>query len=210
MQISYFGLTSFKITSKDKTIITDPFDKSTGLNPPRGNADILILSEKDNPTYSYTQSISGEPFIVDGPGEYDIKEISINAGPVKLKSGEVQTVYLMEVEGITILDLGHIKKFDFTEEELEGFGNIDVLLIPIGGHSAMDYEDAAKATNLLEPKFVIPTHYKIAGLSIEADTEEKFIKEIGAGTAERMEKLVLKKKELPEEGTKLVILEPLR
>ncbi len=79
MQITYFGLSSFKITSKDRVAITDPFDKSSGLVPPRGAADLVFLSEKTNDLYSATSGISGDPFIVDGPGEYDVKDFAINA-----------------------------------------------------------------------------------------------------------------------------------
>ena len=209
MQISYFGLTSFKLTSKDKTTILDPFDKSTGLMPPRGNADLIILSEKNNPTYSFTQSISGDPFIVDGPGEYDVKETAINAIPIMYKDGRVITIYLISIEGLTILNLAHIPTLDLSESELEDIGSVDILLLPIGGEGVMDYEDAARAVNKFEPKIVIPTHYETTGLKIKAASEEKFLKELGA-KAETMEKLNIKKKELPEEGTKIILLEPLR
>src|SRR4051812_27978541 len=138
MQISYFGLSSFKITSKENTLITDPFDKSTGLTPPRGGADLITLSAAENETYSYTQSITGEPFIVDGPGEYDVKEHTITGIPVKQDDGKYITAYLIESEGIRILDLGHIKKLNISQEELEDLGDVDVLLVPVGGNEVMD------------------------------------------------------------------------
>lgn len=209
MQISYFGLTSFKLTSKDTVSIIDPFDKSTGLVPPRGNADLLILSDKNNPAYSYTQSISGDPFVIDSPGEYDVKGHTITGIPVKDKAGNVITIYLIELEGIKILTLSHIKDLNLKEEELEDIGEVDILLVPVGGKSVMEYDDAAKAVNLIEPKIVIPTHYKISGLEVDAASAEKFLKELG-GKSESMEKLVIKKKELPAEGMKVIVLEPLR
>lgn len=209
MQISYFGLTSFKLSSKDIVSIIDPFDKSTGLVPPRGNADLLILSDKTNPSYSYTQSISGEPFVIDSAGEYDVKGHTITGIPVKDKDGKVITIYLIELEGIKILTLSHIKELALGQDELEDIGEVDILLIPVGGKSVMEYDDAAKAVNLIEPKIVIPSHYKISGLDVEAASEEKFLKELG-GKSETMEKLVIKKKELPVEGIRVIVLEPLR
>lgn len=212
MQISYFGLSSFKITSKDHASILDPFSKESGLTPPRGNADVLILSEKDNELYSYTQSISGTPFMVDGPGEYDVKDHVISGIPIRNKStGKVVTIYLIEVEGIKILNLAHIKKLELTEDELEDLGDVDILIIPVGGEDVLDYEDAAKTVNLIEPKIVIPSHYKISGLKVDAQSEEKFLKQMG-GKFEKMEKLSIKKKELPTEdqSIKVIVLEPLR
>ena len=77
MQIQYFGLSSFKFTTKQATIVTDPFDKKSGLTPPRGNADILVLADKQNLLYSSSSGLSGSPFHVIDPGEYDIKSVSI-------------------------------------------------------------------------------------------------------------------------------------
>jgi L-ascorbate metabolism protein UlaG (beta-lactamase superfamily) len=210
MQIQYFGLTSFKITTKDRTLIIDPFGKESGLIPPRGNADLVILSEEANPLYSYSQSLSGDPFIVDGPGEYDVRDHAIDGIPIQDKETKrIITAYLIETEGIRILDLAHIKKLDISQDELEDLGDIDILFVPIGGGDVMDYETAAKAVNLVEPKIVIPTHYKISGLKVEAETEEKFLKELGS-KFEKMDKLNIKKKDLVQENVQVILLEPLR
>ncbi|MDB4939742.1 MAG: Zn-dependent hydrolase of the beta-lactamase fold-like protein [Candidatus Doudnabacteria bacterium] len=210
MQIQYFGLSSFKFSSKDTTSILDPFSKESGLTPPRGNADLLILSEKDNELYSYSSSISGEPFIVDGPGEYDVKEHTITGIPVKDKDGKVITIYLIELEGIKILFMAHIKKLALTQDEIEDIGEVDILLIPIGGGDVLEYDEAAKTVNFIEPKIVIPMHYKMNGLKIDAASEEKFLKEMG-GKAETMEKLSIKKKEFVADAPiRVIVLEPLR
>ncbi len=211
MQIQYFGLSSFKLSSKEVTSIIDPFSKESGLTPPRGNADLLILSEKDNELYSYASSISGEPFIVDGPGEYDVKEHTITGIPVKTEDGKVITIYLIELEGIKILHMAHIKKLALSKDEIEDIGSVDILLVPVGGESVLDSDEAAKTVNFIEPRIVIPMHYKMEGLKIKADAEQKFLKELG-GKEERLEKLIIKKKDLPAEDapTKVIVLEPLR
>ena len=210
MQIQYFGLTSFKITTKDKVLILDPFGKETGLTPPRGNADLVVLSEDNNPTYSYTQGISGEPFIVNGPGEYDVRDHAIDGIPIQDKATKkVITAYLIQTEGIRMLHLAHIKNLNISQEELEDLGDIDILFVPVGGGDVFDYDDAAKAVNLIEPKIVIPTHYKIPGLKISAENEEKFLKEMG-NKFEKMDKLSIKKKDLTQETVQVIVLDPLR
>jgi L-ascorbate metabolism protein UlaG (beta-lactamase superfamily) len=208
MQIQYFGLSSFKITTKEAIIITDPFHKDSGLTPPRGAADILILAEKNNKLYSAVSGISGEHFDITDPGEYDVKGVTITGVPLK-QGNKYITVFLIESEDIRTLNLSHIAEFNLKEDELESLGDIDILILPVGGNSVLSASAASKAVNEVEPKIVIPSHYKMKDLILDLDSLEKFVKEMG-GKKEEMEKLTVKKKELQEEGTKLVILEPLR
>jgi L-ascorbate metabolism protein UlaG (beta-lactamase superfamily) len=208
MQIQYFGLSSFKITTKEATVITDPFHKDSGLTPPRGAADILILAQKNKSLYSAVSGISGEHFDVTDPGEYDVKGVTVTGIPLKQEDKYV-TIFLIESEDIRILNLSHIKEFNLKEDELEELGDIDILILPVGGNTVMSASAASKVVNEIEPKIVIPSHYKMPELILDLDGVEKFIKEMG-GKKEEMEKLTIKKKELTEEGTKLIILEPLR
>jgi len=208
MQIQYFGLSSFKISTKEATIITDPFHKDSGLTPPRGNADILILAEKNKSLYSAVSGISGEHFDVTDPGEYDVKGVTITGIPLKEEAKHV-SVFLIESEDVRILNLTHISEFNLKEDELEELGEIDILILPVGGNSVLSASAASKVVNEIEPKIVIPSHYKMKELILDLDSMEKFIKEMG-GKKEEMEKLTVKKKDLLEEGTKVVVLEPLR
>jgi L-ascorbate metabolism protein UlaG (beta-lactamase superfamily) len=209
MQIHYFGLSSFKIITKEATVITDPFDKESGLTPPRGAAEIIILGEKTNKLYTATSGISGEPFLVDDPGEYDIKGVTITGIPLKQDEGRSVTVFLIEGEDIKILNLTHIREFTMSKDDLEDLGEIDILILPVGGNSVMTARDAAKVVNDIEPKIVIPSHYETVGLALPYDKLETFIKEMG-GKSETMDKLLIKKKDLPAESIKLIVLEPLR
>lgn len=208
MQIQYFGLSSFKLTTKEATIITDPFHKDSGLTPPRGAADILILAEKFKKLYSADSGISGEHFDVTDPGEYDIKGVTITGIPLKQENSYV-TVFLLESEDLRVLNLTHIKEFNMKEDEIEELGEIDILILPVGGNTVMSASTASKVVNEIEPKIVIPSHYKMKDLILDLDPLDKFIKEMG-GKKEEMEKLTVKKKDLVEEGTKLIVLEPLR
>ncbi len=217
MQIHYFGLSSFKITTKDATVITDPFDKESGLLAPRGAADIIILSEKNNKLYSATSGFSGEPFMVDDPGEYDLKGVTVTGIPLKQEGDETKdgkpryvTAVLIETEDMRILDLTHIRTFSMKEDDVESLGEIDILIVPVGGNSVMTAKDAVKIVHEIEPKIVIPSHYATDGLKLPYEKVDSFVKEMG-GKPETMEKLLIKKKDLlPEMIKKLVLLEPLR
>jgi L-ascorbate metabolism protein UlaG (beta-lactamase superfamily) len=208
MQIQYFGLSSFKITTKEATIITDPFHKDSGLTPPRGAADILMLAQKNSKLYSSNSGISGEHFDVTDPGDYDVKGVSISGFPLKQEDKYV-TVFLIESEDIRILNLTHIKDWNMKESEIEELGEIDILILPVGGNTVISASQASKIVNEIEPKIVIPSHYKMGDLILDLDSVDKFIKEMG-GKKEETDKLTVKKKDLQEEGTKVVVLEPLR
>src|ERR1051326_8348604 len=149
MQIQFFGLSSFKITTKEATVITDPFHKDSGLTPPRGAADILVLAEMNNKLYSATSGISGEPFMVDTPGEYDIKGVTITGIPLK-QDDKYVTVFLFESEDMRLLNLSHIKDFSMKEEEIEELGDIDILILPAGGNTVMSPSSSISSSLILK------------------------------------------------------------
>jgi L-ascorbate metabolism protein UlaG (beta-lactamase superfamily) len=208
MQIQFFGLTSFKITTKEAVVITDPFSKDSGLSSPRGQADIVILSEKENELYSSESGISGEYFLIPDPGEYDLKGVTVTGIPLKQEDNHV-VVWLIESEDIKILNLSHIKNWNMTEDDIESLGDIDILIVPVGGESVLDSSTAAKIVNEIEPKIVIPSHYLTPGVKLKLSDIEKFKKEMG-GKVELLDKLTLKKKDLNNEAIRVTILEPLR
>ncbi len=209
MQIQYFGLSSFKITTKEATIITDPFDKESGLTPPRGAADILILAEKNNKLYNATSGISGEPFLISDPGEYDLKGVTVTGIPLEQDPKRFVTVYLIETEDISVLNLTHIREWNIKENDLEDLGEIDILILPVGSNSVLTPKIASQIVNDIQPKIVIPSHYETSGLKLPNEKLEVFLKQYGS-KSEPVEKLTIKKKELVEEKTQVVVLEPLR
>lgn len=209
MTISWFGLSSFKITGKDLTIITDPFGSDTGLSPVRGAADIVISSNPENPGTNNFSSIQGNPFVVSGPGEYDIKGAFIMGTATNDSGDGKQTIYSIQLEDIRIAFLGPIKQTSLTDEQKEIFEGADIVLVPVGGKEVLAFDDAAKMATGLEPFYIIPHSYKIQGLESPLEKVDKFIQEMG-GKMTELDKLTLKKKELIGETTSLVILTPQR
>lgn len=214
MQLFWFGLTSFKIVSKDVTIFTDPFSKVSGATPPRGAADIVVCSSPDDELYTNLSSISGSPFIVDAPGEYDVKGVFIRSVPAGGKSDQAVTLnrraaYSLTLEGLTLGFLGNYPDQTLGQELTEEFEDSDILLVPVGNKGTFDAARAANVVNQLEPKIVIPMQYKIPGFSLPLDPVDQFLKEMG-GKGETFDKLAIKKADLTEGKTRLVLLSPQR
>ncbi len=213
MHITWLGHSCFKIQDKTGsdavTIVTDPFDKDTGFKVPNFEADIITVSHNHH-DHNNADALRGKPFVIKSAGEYDVKGISIEGidSHHDEKEGAERgrnVIYWMEMEGIAIVhlgDLGHV----LTDKQLEKIGKCDILMIPVGGKYTIDAKKAVEVINQIEPRIVIPMHYKTAGSKItDIDGVEKFVKELGIKPTEE-EKLKITKKDLPQEDMELVIL----
>ncbi len=210
MVVTWYGQSCFKIQSGETVIFADPFSKDIGLTPPRGQAHIVTVSHQHH-DHNNTESLSGEPLIIDGPGEYETKGINIkgilsfhddNEG----KKLGTNTIYVIEVEGIKICHLGDLGQKKLTDEQVEKIDEVDILMIPVGGTYTINGEEAAEIISQIEPRIVIPMHYKIPGLNIKIDNAEAFLKEMGVSKKVAQDKLTIKKKDLPEEETEVVVM----
>lgn len=224
MTIQWFGQSFFKITSKnskgeDVVLTIDPFNKDYGLKvPSKFGADIVLISH-DHKDHNNTDLIKGttitpEPFVVSGPGEYEFKEIMIYGIPAFHDDNNGSdrgdnTIYLINLENIWLVHLGDLGQKSLTDSQLEKIEGSDILLIPVGGTYTIDAKDASKIISQIEPRVVIPMHYNLPGLKFKSETKldgvEKFIKEIGL-KPQTEDKFKIQKKNLPQEDTQLVVL----
>jgi len=200
MDISWLGHSCFRIRGSHATVITDPYSPNLGYSLGKPTARIVTVSHQ-HPGHSYISGIGGDPKPVTGPGEYEISGVLI-IGIATFHDGEggrergKNTVYLMELDEISVChlgDLGHV----LTGEQVEEIDNVDVLLLPVGGVSTINAPLAAEVVRQLEPKAVIPMHYKTPALSLELEPVERFLKEIGAKEVNPLSKLSLTKSSLP-------------
>ena len=193
----------------------DPFDsKSVGLPVAKTTADIVTISH-NHPDHNDLSRIKNEDvFVIDGPGEYEVKGVSVLGLPAFHDKEKIMPniIYLVEMEGIRIChlgDLGHL----LSDKQLDKLNGVDVLMIHTGTTTEvagkLTVQETIKQINKIEPSIVIPMHYKIPQMTNEnwanLATLEEFIKEYGV-EGEKKEKLILSKGSLPEE-TQLVILE---
>ncbi len=200
MEITWLGHSCFRIKGSQATIITDPYPPGLGYLLGKQTPRIVTVSHQ-HPSHSYVQGIGDEPRLVTGPGEYEISGVLIIGIPTfhDADGGRIRgknTVYLMEVDGIAIChlgDLGHA----LTEEQVEEIDDVDVLLLPVGGVSTIDAPVATEVIRRLEPKVVIPMHYKTLELKRELEPVDKFLKEMGIEQIDSQPKLSLTQSSLP-------------
>jgi L-ascorbate metabolism protein UlaG (beta-lactamase superfamily) len=200
MDITWLGYSCFRIRGNQAIIITDPFPPGLGYTLGKQTADIVTISHP-HPTHSYFQGISGEPRLVKGPGEYEISGvlmlgIATYHDVVKGQSRGKNTAYLMEIDGVAVCHLGDIGHV-LSNEQVEEMGNVDVLMLPVGGVSTINAAMAAEIIRKLEPKAVIPMHYQTPKAGRELEPVENFLKEMGLGQVESRPKFTVSKSNLP-------------
>lgn len=213
MNITWYGQSCFKIQSKDLVLITDPFDKKIGLRPPFGSADIVTISHNHDDHNNF-QVIKNDPFIVDSVGEYEIKKVTIKGidschDNQEGKEKGQNTIYKIEMEKIKICHLGDLGQNTLSNGQLEKIGQVDILFIPVGGIATIDWKSANTIISQIEPRIIIPMHYKIPegkGDLLKLDTVDKFCEERGVSSKEAVNKFSIKKKDLPQEGSETVIM----
>jgi len=212
MYITWLGQSCFKLQDKigpdGVILVTDPYGDSSGLKMPHFEADIVTVSHNHS-DHNNTGALRANPFIINTAGEYEIKDVFVegveSAHDEKdgAERGE-NIIYRIEMEDISIThlgDLGHV----LDAKQLEKLEGTDILLIPVGGKYTINAAKAVEVISQIEPRIVIPMHYKIPGVKTDIDGIEKFIKELGIKPRNE-EKLKISKKDLPQDDMELVVL----
>lgn len=215
MEISYLGLSAFRLRGRGVTVVTDPYGRETGLKLPRLAAEIVTVSH-DHFDHNCVTAVGGtakrsRPLVVAAPGEYEAEGISIY-GYASWHDSEQganrgkNTLFLIYIDGVSVVhlgDLGHT----LTDKQVEILGKVDVLLVPVGGEYTIGVKEAVKVAEAIGPGIVVPMHYKVAGLAASFDKlaeVEEWVKAVGE--VKRMDKLVVDKEGLPE-STEYVVLQ---
>lgn len=212
MIITWLGQSCFKLQSGELVVVLDPFSKDIGLTPPRFRADLVLVSH-DHYDHSNASALGGEPFLISGPGEYEVKGVYVHGvetfhDKVQGKERGMNTIYNIKMEDLSIVHLGDFGEGEMRDETLEEVGEADILMVPVGGKYTVGAEEAAKIIKQIEPRYVIPMHYKIPELKLDLDGVEKFLKEMGSKITPQ-DKLAIKRKDIgEEEKTEVVVLKP--
>ncbi len=217
MTITWHGQSFFEIQTKDREgneikIAIDPFDEQLGLRVPKIKAAILLISHPHH-DHANKKAILGTPFVVEEPGEYELKGIFIKGIPAFHDNSEGRergtiAIYKMEVENVKICHLSDLGQKELNENQLEEIGEVDILMIPVGGTYTIGPKEAATLVSQIEPKIVIPMHYKLPKLKFDLERIEKFLKVMGAEDKQPQKKLKVSLRDLPKEETEIVVLTP--
>lgn len=213
MEITWLGHSCFRLRDRAATVVTDPYGKDMGLILPRVRADVVTVSH-DAPDHNYVRGVKGDFRVIDGPGEYEVSSVFITGLELhgERKRGKTaqdtiqNTVFLFEFEDLAVCHLGDLDHVPSQAQVEEALDAVDVLLVPVGGAESLNAAQAAEIVSLLEPRVVIPMHYKVKGLIPKLDAVDKFLKEMGLDAVTPQETLKISHGGLPEE-TQIVLLD---
>jgi L-ascorbate metabolism protein UlaG (beta-lactamase superfamily) len=216
MVITYYGVSCFKIQSGDTIIVLDPPSKKSGFKPPRFQADVVCISH-NHPGHNGLEHIPGKekgtvPFGITGPGEYEIKGVTVKGlrtfhDSLSGKKYGLNTVYNFVFDKINICHLGDFGEKELRPELQESLGEVDILFVPING-AIIAAEQAVKIINQIEPKVVIPMHYFTKSFKVDKKCLSAFLKEIGQEKVTPVEKFTFRKREISDKKQEVVVLTP--
>lgn len=218
MNIQYYGHSCFKITTKtegrgseDVVAFIDPFDKKIGLKPPYGRADVVFVSHTQHDDHANVEALKDDPVVIDTPGEYSVKGINVTGidsfhddqeGALRGRN----TIFVLDTEDIRICHLGDLGAPELSVKQMEKIGEVDILMIPIGGKYTIDAKTAVKIAKKLSPSIIIPIHYKMSGTKLDIVDEKDFCSEIGNCPKQKVNKISLKKKDLDGKSMEVLLM----
>lgn len=207
MEITWLGHSCFKIKGKEVTLVTDPFDQSIGYPLGKLTANIITLSHQ-HPGHSYVTVVEDSPKVLSRPGEYEIGSVFVTGigtfhDSEQGKSRGKNTTYLIEMDDVRLChmgDLGHVP----SPRQIEDLGNIEILFIPVGGISTIDAKMAAEVVRFLNPRIIIPMHYRTEVVTW-LEPLDKFLEEMGLKGIVPQSRFYITRSNLPPE-TQVIVL----
>ncbi len=205
MVITYLGGQCFRVSHGDLTIAYNPPGKDSSLKSVKFGSDIVLSSQNHEDFNGVENASFGEraPFVIEGPGEYEVKEVEVRGFASDTGYGgkkSINTIYSVTLEGMNLCFLGSLGSATLPAAAKEALDDIDILFVPIGGKGMLDYGDAEGLAVQLEPKAVIPMSYT-------PETLKLFLKEAGAEGTKSQEKLTVKRKDLEGKEGEIIVLE---
>lgn len=225
MDIKFYGQACFSLTEGGVTVITDPFQEEIGIKMPSLKADAVTVSH-NAPGHNNVRAVEGDPKLFSWPGEYETKGIhfkmipashpsrpSGSSDPSKTsgsgdKDDEEQlenNIVVIHWSGMSICHLG-AQGTKLTSEQLEQIGDVDILFVPVGGKGCLDAKRAKDVIEQMEPRLIIPMCYDTEGSNVGLAPLSAFLSVMGTKVEEAVDSFKVKRSDLPEDTSKMVVL----
>jgi L-ascorbate metabolism protein UlaG (beta-lactamase superfamily) len=209
LDITWYGHSCFRITERNRvTVVTDPYSEHIGLPPLKIKGDVVTVSH-DEPGHNHVQAIKGDPHVLGGAGEYEIGDVFITGLAMHYIAEETaryNIAYLLNYDNLTVLHLGDLAHIP-AQSTTESLGEVNVLLVPVGGGNGLRASQAAEVVALIEPHYIIPMHYALPGLSLELEAVDRFLKVMGVSKVQEEDVLKVSSSALPEQP-QVILLRP--
>src|SRR3989344_1358586 len=209
VDVWFHGQACVRVKGKGPTIVFDPYDSDfCGLAPLKIAADVVCVTHdhKDHNNAEVIKPVEEgkSPFVISGPGEYEISGVNI-VGIASFhddKQGQERgknTIYNVTCDEVNFVHLWDLGQKTLSQEQVSELSNCDVLFIPVGGTYTISAKDASDIIAQIEPKIIVPVHYKLPGLKFDLDEVSSFLLVMGRENLQAVPKLSVSREKLPEE-----------
>jgi L-ascorbate metabolism protein UlaG (beta-lactamase superfamily) len=215
MKIKWYGHAAFLITSAGGIkIITDPYESGAfggqiSYGKIKDQVDIVSISHEHD-DHNDVRNLPGSPHIVRGAGSKTVKGITLKGiptyhDPSRGSQRGTNTIFTFLIDGIQVCHLGDLGH-SLSEKELVEIGPVDILLIPVGGHFTIDANEATRVAEQIQPKVLIPMHFKTPKCALPISAVEDFLKGKATPKRSNTSEVVFDKGTLPK-AMEIVVLE---
>lgn len=182
MDISFFGHACFQFTDEEgRRVILDPcepgaFGGALNYQPPRGPADVVLVSH-EHADHSYVRGVQGRPVVLRDSGEAVGLAFRAVKVPHDRLGGRVRgtlMAFCFQMDGVRCCHLGDLGD-TLSPEQVADIGTVDVLMVPVGGTYTIDARTAWEVVEQLDPRLVIPMHYRTERTLLPLDPVTHFL-----------------------------------
>ena len=218
MQVEWYGQSAFRVTAGVQTVAIDPFgDMSAlagrgiewGYPPIAGLEATLLLVTHEHGDHNAVEVVGGDPEV-----------LRSTAGTLPSPAGEVtavasehdevagtqrgpNTIFVFTLEGLRVCHMGDFGQVALREEQAAAIGPVDLLIVPVGGGPTIGAAGARAAVERLDPRWVVPMHYRTARIGFLEPADE-FVS-LYANVV-RLELPVFDTAELPAEPAPVIVV----
>jgi len=218
MELTWYGRTCVRLKGRDAVVVADAYQAVVGPTGRGITGDIATYSHPDDTPLprakgrttrdgaTHLPTSLDDAFILDGPGEYEVKDIVVNGVRTFRddKRGAERgrnVAFVIEVDGVHVVHLGDIAH-TLSEEKIGEIGPVDIVCIPIGGQ--LSPTKAAELVAQLDPKIVVPMPVCEDDAACEP-VLARFLHEMGTTAGEPQPRLSIASSGLPEETTTVLL-----
>lgn len=187
MRVRWYGQSAFELDGSQAKVFIDPFDDlspmaSHGVRfdyPPIDVSGVdLLLVTHEHLDHNGVGAIPGEPVTLRstaGRLESPIGEVVAISSEHDERAGTERgpnTIFVFELDGVRFAHFGDFGQSELREEQAEAIGDVDLLILPVGGGPTIGASAAAEIVSRLRPSWVVPMHYRTERVSFLEDAEE--------------------------------------
>jgi L-ascorbate metabolism protein UlaG (beta-lactamase superfamily) len=219
MRVEWFGQSAFRLDADGKTVVIDPFGDMSALSRDRGiqwdypaiagvEPDLLLITHEHG-DHNAVETIDGEPDTLRSTAgilQSPLGDVVAIASEHDEKAGSERgpnTIFAFELDGVRVCHMGDFGQSGLREEQAAAIGDVDLLIVPVGGGPTIGAEQASSIVERLSPRWVVPMHYRTSRIGF-LETADDFLAH--AERIARLDQPVFETGELEQTDGPLVVV----